>query len=410
MVIAPNGTGALIADIPDGTATGGNARGTNAVDLQTSRNINTQVASNNLSTIIGGQANIASGPLSVVIGGINNQSTGNTSLSGMDSSIASGQYSIAIGQGVTASANFSTSIGGQSNTSSGSYSTVIGGVGNNASGQGSVFGGQSNTASSNNSTVSGGQSNTASTGTHATVVGGISNTASGTHATVLGGSGNTASGVQSIAGGIGNIASGPQSLSLGLGGNAASGQASVVLGYGSFATNFGSIALCDSSLSYLKAQVSIASGTFSGFPSQRGEAQQSLLTARREATLASNATTVLSLDGTGVTNLLIPLGNNRVWAVKVIATAVVSYALPFMTLGDSYMAEYTLLFKKIGGVSSVVGVIASNVIFNTNMVDASFSFAAGASQDLQITFKAPSISGFSIYRCVARVELTEVTY
>jgi hypothetical protein len=37
LVIAPNGTGALLAQIPDGTATGGNARGTNSVDFQSSR-------------------------------------------------------------------------------------------------------------------------------------------------------------------------------------------------------------------------------------------------------------------------------------------------------------------------------------------------------------------------------------
>ena len=161
------------------------------------------------------------------------------------------------------------------------------------------------------------------------------------------------------------------------------------------------------SASYLQGmQTFSTAGGFVG----NGEAQLSNLVPLRTAALASNATTVLSLDGTGVTNLIIPFGTNRVWAVKVIATAVVSVALPFMTLGDSYMAEYTLLFKKIGGVSSVVGVIASNVIFDTNMETASFSFAAGASQDLQITFKAPNISGGSTYRCVARVELTEVAY
>ena len=383
IAIVPNGTGALVADIPDGTATGGNARGTNAVDLQMARYNNAQVASGNFSFVGGGTNNRANGITAACVGGDNNFANGFRSFvgAGLNNSATGQESVIGGGNGNSAGATFAAILGGQGNTaSSGTYAVILGGIGNTASGQFSAIGG------------------------------GQTNVASGTHSTVVGGQSNTASGPQSIAGGSSSIASGAQSLSIGLNGSTASGQASVVLGYGSYATDFGSIALSDSSLSYLKSQVSIASGTFSGFTAQRGEAQQSLLTARREATLASNATTVLSLDGTGVTNLLIPLGNNRVWAVKVIATAVVSYALPFMTLGDSYMAEYTLLFKKIGGVSSVVGVIASNVIFNTNMVDASFSFAAGASQDLQITFKAPSISGFSIYRCVARVELTEVTY
>jgi hypothetical protein len=57
LVIAPNGTGALVASIPDGTATGGNARGNNAVDLQISRGTAAQVASQNFSVITGGQNN-----------------------------------------------------------------------------------------------------------------------------------------------------------------------------------------------------------------------------------------------------------------------------------------------------------------------------------------------------------------
>jgi hypothetical protein len=68
LVIAPNGTGALMASIPDGTATGGNARGTNAVDLQTSKNVNTQVASGQYSNISGGRGNTASNTYSVVGG------------------------------------------------------------------------------------------------------------------------------------------------------------------------------------------------------------------------------------------------------------------------------------------------------------------------------------------------------
>ena len=74
------------------------------------------------------------------------------------------------------------------------------------------------------------------------------------------------------------------------------------------------------------------------------------------------------------------------------------------------MGEYTLLFKKVGGVSSVVGVTAGNIIYDTNMVTATFTFAAGASQDLQITFKAPTTASATTFRCVARVELTEVAY
>jgi hypothetical protein len=149
-----------------------------------------------------------------------------------------------------------------------------------------------------------------------------------------------------------------------------------------------------------------AGGSFSGF----GQSQQSYLTARREASLNSAATTVLSLDGTGTTNLIVPEGNNRLWAVKVVATAFVSVAGGTLVLGDSYMGEFTLLFKRVGGTSSVVGVSAGNIIYDTNMATAAFTFAAGASQDLQITFKAPTTASATTFRCVAKVELVEVAY
>ena len=80
LVIAPNGSGALIASIPDGATTGGNARGAYAVDLQTRRNAATNVASSNYSGILGGWGNQASNDYSVVIGGGFNTASGNSSV------------------------------------------------------------------------------------------------------------------------------------------------------------------------------------------------------------------------------------------------------------------------------------------------------------------------------------------
>jgi hypothetical protein len=400
LVIAPNGTGALIANIPDGLTAGGNARGLWAVDLQLSRGFNNEVASGQYS-FAAGLGNTANGFGAIAMGQRNTASAlGSTAIGGGGGA----------GGGVNALGQFATAIGGYQNNASGTYSGILSGTVNTVSSNyGVVVGGQGNTASTNgHATVVGGQSNTAS-GSHSIVVGGQGNTASGTQS-LSGGNLNTASGVQSIALGSGQVANNAQSVCIGLGPSLASGQASVVLGYGNHATEFGSMALCNSSISYLTSQVSIASGTFSGFPGERGEAQQSLLTARRLASLNSGATAVLSLNGTGVTNLLIPYGTNRVWAAKITATAFVSIAGGTLVLGDSYMGEYTLLFKKVGGVSSVVGVNAGNIIYDTNMVTAAFTFAAGASQDLQITFKAPTTASATTFRCVARVELTEVAY
>ena len=60
-------TRAITTDVPDNTAVGGNARGANAVDLQTSRLSATEVASGANSVVLGA-ANTASGISSVAIG------------------------------------------------------------------------------------------------------------------------------------------------------------------------------------------------------------------------------------------------------------------------------------------------------------------------------------------------------
>jgi hypothetical protein len=63
----PKGTGALTAQVADNTTTGGNKRGANATDLQTSRLNATHVASGSLSIAIGGR-NVASNSGSNAIG------------------------------------------------------------------------------------------------------------------------------------------------------------------------------------------------------------------------------------------------------------------------------------------------------------------------------------------------------
>jgi len=193
LALIPKGTGALIAAIPDGTATGGNIRGTNAVDLQTNRALSTQVASGNSSVIGGGANNISSSFFSTVSGGFTN--------------IASSPVSTVSGGTInTASGNTSTISGGNSNTASGPTSTIGGGESNTTSGNTSVIsGGSGNIASGDFSAVSGGQTNNAS-GSFATVGGGNTNIASGQYSTVPGGVANSAIGEFSFAAGNNAIA------------------------------------------------------------------------------------------------------------------------------------------------------------------------------------------------------------
>ena len=115
--IVPKGTGALVAQVADNTATGGNKRGTNAVDWQTARGLNTQVASGVYAVVSGGFFNVASGSTCVVGGGQQNSATANSC------TVGGGQFN-------AASTLAATVCGGSTNTASGEYSTVVGGANN----------------------------------------------------------------------------------------------------------------------------------------------------------------------------------------------------------------------------------------------------------------------------------------
>lgn len=99
LVITPKGTGAfIVGPAPDGTATGGNARGANAVDLQISRTSNSRIASGESSVIAGGTNNTAQGAGSVVTGGQSNIASGvRSSVIGGEQNIATGNYSAMLG-------------------------------------------------------------------------------------------------------------------------------------------------------------------------------------------------------------------------------------------------------------------------------------------------------------------------
>lgn len=111
--IVPKGTGAFILDVPDGGTGGGNSRGADAIDLQTTRDAATQVASGTYSGIFAGRRNTVSGTAAVILGGADN--------------IVTGSGSFIIG-GYTG-----TSVGG-AHLVSGSNSGILGGVQDTVSG------------------------------------------------------------------------------------------------------------------------------------------------------------------------------------------------------------------------------------------------------------------------------------
>jgi hypothetical protein len=251
LVLSPLGTGALQAQKTDSTATGGNARGANAVDWQTSRGQNYRVASGAYSSILGGSGNTASGYGSASAGGEVNTA------SGYDSFIGGGSSN-------TASNSRAAVLGGYLNTAAGYYNVIGGGFTNTGTAlaavttqSGTMNGTTAVTLSGSNASIKVGQYITGTSIAAETYVAAISGTsltlsqnASGSststlsfytpHGVVVGGGNNQATGSYSFIGGGGdagtaanrNVASGDWSVVAGGIKNTASGVASFIGGGG----------------------------------------------------------------------------------------------------------------------------------------------------------------------------------
>lgn len=145
LVLSPKGGGALLAQTPDGTATAGNKRGVQAVDLQQLRASAGQVASGTRS-FAAGRSNTASNLQAFAAGGEGNTASGESALVAGLNCTASGNYSFAVGSANTASATGSSTFGGSS-VASGNYSQ--------ARGQGTTADANHSEASGYSSTVRG---------------------------------------------------------------------------------------------------------------------------------------------------------------------------------------------------------------------------------------------------------------
>lgn len=144
--IIPKGTnGALLGQVPDNLASGGNKRGSYATDWQRVRAVNTRVASGFGATMGGGQDNTSGGQYSTVAGGLINNVSGNyATASGRQNTVA-GTNATAFGFNNTASQASATALG-TANSASGTAATAYG-DGCTASGTSSVASGAATTAS-----------------------------------------------------------------------------------------------------------------------------------------------------------------------------------------------------------------------------------------------------------------------
>jgi len=256
LVLQPQGTGALQAQLTDSTATGGNARGGNAIDFQTSRNNAVQVASGAFSVLLGGTANSSGGFGAASVGGNSNGNSGtytflgagqNNSSSGFISGLvggfgnsANGYYNF-IGAGFTNSGTSGSAVTTQSATMNGTTAVTL--SGSNAS----IKVGQyiTGTSIASNTYVA------AISGTSLTLSQAASGSSTSTlsfytpHGVVVGGGNNTATGSYSFIGGGGdagtagnrNVASGAWSTVSGGARNTANANASFVGGGGTDGTN-----------------------------------------------------------------------------------------------------------------------------------------------------------------------------
>jgi hypothetical protein len=268
--VQPAGTGALQAQQTTSSVTGGNARGANAVDWQTSRTAATQVASGTQSTISGGINNTVSSQYGVIGGGTTNI-------------VGTGGFVSTVSGGFSNNSNNAYTFvgGGTANTASGIKSLVVGGENNSALGVlNFIGGGYTNVGTANaavttqaTSTITSGSTAVTLSGSNASIkvgqyiagtpianqtyVAAISGTSltlsqnatSSTNATlsfytphgiVVGGGNNQATGAYSFVGGGGdagtaanrNLASGDWSVVVGGWGNQATGIGSFVGGGG----------------------------------------------------------------------------------------------------------------------------------------------------------------------------------
>jgi len=268
LILQPATGAALQAQATTSSAVGGNVRGANAVDWQTSRNVAAGVASGQLSVVGGGYGNKATAFASTVSGGYLNTESNQGFVGGGSNNSQGGIYGAIVGgsQNTLGSNAYASIIGsGYQNNAQGYFSSVLGGTlnsttsGSAATTQSATMNGTTAvTLSGSNANIKVGQMVTGTSitfpNTYVAAISGtsltLSQAASGSststlsfftpHGVVVGGGNNQATGSYSFIGGGGdagtagnrNVASGDWSVVGGGRANTASGNGSVIAGGG----------------------------------------------------------------------------------------------------------------------------------------------------------------------------------
>jgi hypothetical protein len=462
LVLQPLGTGALQAQKTDSTATGGNARGANAVDWQTLRDAASKVASGAYSVVTGGWGNQSTGQYAINLGGaFNNSNSTYTGIYGGTNNTASlpfatvvngsantaaGYYNF-IGAGFTNSGTASAAVTTQSGTMNATTAVTLSGsnasikVGQYITGTSiagdtyvAAISGTSLTLSKN---ASGSSTSTLSFYTpHGVVVGGGNNQATGSYSFIGGGGDagtaanrNVASGDWStVAGGIKNVASGLGSFIGGggydgnIGTNTASGIASVIVAgrgnnaSGNYSFIHGAVVntASGSSSSVYGGAYTTTRGIFGNtvtaasetpFASYvAGQSQTGTLVLARQTTDAT-ATVLTSntVAASGTNQVILP--NNSAYYFRGEVVAGVTGA------GNTKGWYVEGVIKRGAGVGTTA--IVGTATVTSNYADAGAStWALTATADttnggLAITFTGQAATTI---RCVAQIRTTEMTY
>jgi hypothetical protein len=462
LALQPKGTGALQAQATTSTATGGNARGANAVDWQTLRSVSSMVASGSVAVLVGGQNNSSTSYTSFVGAGANNTASGaNASVVAGNANGASGQFAFIgagasntgagiynfIGGGFTNSGTANASVTTQSGTMNATTAVTLSGsnanikVGQYISGtsiagdtyvaaiSGTSLTLSKNASGSSTSTLSfftphgvvvGGGNNQA-TGSYSAILGGGDagssanrNTASADWGTVVGGRANLASAVSAFVGGGGtdgtntggNTASGIGSSVLGGFSNQASGQwASVSGGLQNLANGFASIVV-NGRYGSTRGIVGNVSFPASNVPiAQSGGASQSALLVLGRQTTDATATALTSdTSAAGTTNQVI-LPNNSAYLFK--ATVISNVTGGGNT--SAWKLEGAIKRGANAASTTIVGLVTTTLLAQ-DAGAATWAIAATADTTnggLRITFTGQASTTI---RTVAKLETTEVTF
>jgi hypothetical protein len=458
--LTPKGTGAVLAQTPDGTTTGGNARGLYAVDFQMERTSSNQVVSGANSGILSGRYNRVTADRSVIAGGAQNLLTSPASgiLSGFINTISDTQTSfigagdnnvitgtgrnngigaggtntingsalasfIAAGTSNTISISYSFIGGGNTNTISSLYSVIGGGIANSAiggAGYQTIGGGYQNTLSNNYGTIAGGYLNQ-SAGSGGFVGGGVANRAGGETATVGGGYICYANGQRdAVLGGENN-----QLLAVGFGGethrfiggglnnSVAAGNTFYSCIVGGRENTIGSGAGYSNIKGGYQGKTSLygQSANASGQFASAGDAQAHELIWRAQVT--GTLQTELFLDGGSVAAIL--PSTNSIWnGIMDVVAVCTAQGSGTTVVGDVEATSFKVTIKRIGTTTSLVGTVQE---IGTTNSDASMSTGTftidnnDTNESLRIRFTPPTTAGSTtVIRTLATFRGQQIQY